>query len=335
MMVDRPRATWFAPGVKVLVTGAGGFLGKALVRALTTRGDSVRALVRRPEPALQHPSVEVLLGDATDPKALAAAVRGMEVVFHLAGLRRATERDDFWRVNVGATRLLLDACAAGAPALRRFVLAGSRAASAPSATGCREEEPAAPVEWYGESKAEAERVTFLYGDRLPVTVARPPRIMGAGDRENLIFFKLARRGWALAFGGARPISWIDVDDCAQGLLLLADRPEAVGQAFFLASDERTTVQGVMLAAAEALGVEVRRLEVPGPLLSAAARLADLISRTSGRKLPLNRKLAQQLLAPGWVCDTAKAGTRLGFHATTPLRESMARAARWYLERGWL
>jgi nucleoside-diphosphate-sugar epimerase len=319
----------------ILVTGAGGFLGQALVRALRVRGDAVRALVRRPEPALVRPGVEVILGDATDPKVLAAAVEGAEVVFHLAGLRRATERDAFWRVNVGATRLLLDACVAGAPALRRFVLAGSRAASAPSATGCREEEPAAPVEWYGESKAEAERVAFLYLDRLPVTVARPPRIMGAGDRENLIFFKLARRGWALGFGGDRPLSWIDVDDCAQGMLLLADRPEAVGQAFFLASDQRTSVQGVMLAAAEALGVPARRVDVPGPVLSAAARLADLVSRVSGRKLPLNRKLAQQLLAPGWVCDTGKARSLLGFTAPTPLHDSMARAARWYRERGWV
>jgi nucleoside-diphosphate-sugar epimerase len=321
--------------MKALVTGAGGFLGRALVRALTARGDAVRALVRRPDLELERPGVEVVLGDATDPGALAGAVKDVEVVFHLAGLRRAAERDAFWRVNVGSTRLLLDACASGNPRLRRFVLAGSRAAAAPSATGCREEEPLRPAEWYGESKAEAERITFLYRDRLPVTVARPPRITGPGDRENLLFFRLARRGWALGFGGARPLSWIDVDDCARGLLLLADRPEAVGQAFFLASDERTSAQGLMLAAAAALGVEARRVDVPGPLLSGAAALADLVTRLTRRPLPLNRKLVRQLLAPGWVCDTAKARERLGFSASTPLAESMARAAAWYLERGWL
>jgi nucleoside-diphosphate-sugar epimerase len=321
--------------MKALVTGAGGFLGRALVHALTARGDAVRALVRRVEPELERPGVEVLLGDATDPGALAGAVKDVDVVFHLAGLRRAAERDAFWRVNVGSTRLLLDACAAGAPRLRRFVLAGSRAAAAPSATGCREEEPLRPAEWYGESKAEAERVAFLYADRLPVTVARPPRIMGPGDRENLLFFKVAQAGWALDFGGARPLSWIDVDDCARGLLLLADRPEAVGEAFFLASDERTSVQGLMVAAGQALRVRTRRADVPGPLLSGAATLADLLARFTGKPLPLNRKLARQLLAPGWVCDTAKARARLGFSATTPLAESMARAATWYLECGWL
>lgn len=318
-----------------LVTGAGGFLGQALVRALSARGARVRALVRRPEPALALPGVEVLRGDATDPAALAAAVAGVDVAFHLAGVRRAAEADEFFRVNVGTTRLLLDACLAHAPRLRRFVLAGSRAASPPSATGCTEDEPPGPTEAYGESKAEAERVTLLHADRLPVTVARPPRIMGPGDRENLLFFELARRGWALRFGADAPLSWIDVDDCARGLLLLAERPEAVGQAFFLASEERTSVEGLFLAAAAALGVTPRRVAVPAPALHAAAALADLVTRATGRKLPLNRKLARQLLAEGWVCDGSKARRLLGFEAPTPLATSIARAAAWYRAAGWL
>jgi len=319
--------------MRTLVTGAGGFLGQALVRALVARQAPVRALVRRAGQAPALPGVEELVGDATDPAALDAAVTGVDVVFHLAGVRRAAERDEFFRVNVGSTRLLLDACAARTPSLRRFVLAGSRAAAQPSATGVAEEAPLRPAEWYGESKAEAERVAFQYTDRLPVAVARPPRIMGPGDRENLLFFQVARRGWALRFGGDRPLSWIDVDDCVRGLLLLAERPEAVGQAFFLASEEVTTIEGLMLAAAAALGVTPRRVDVPGPILSAAAALADLVTRLTGRKLPLNRKLARQILAPGWVCDPGKARRLLGFTAPTRLSESIGRAATWYRERG--
>ncbi len=315
-----------------LVTGAGGFLGRALVAALAARGDRVRALVRRPAPALSGTGVEVLQGDVLDPAALAAAVRGAEVVFHLAGVRRAAERDEFFRVNAGATRLLLEACAAGAPSLRRFVLAGSRAASPPSATGLDEDAPLRPAEWYGESKAEAERIAFQYRDRLPVAVARPPRIVGAGDRENLLFFRLARAGWALRLGD-RPLSWIDVDDCAAGLLLLAERPEAIGAPFFLASEERTSVEGLMRAAAAALGVRPRVVAVPGPLLAGAGALADLASRLSGRRLPFGRKLARQLLAPGWVCDAGRARARLGFTAPTPLATSIGRAADWYRREG--
>jgi nucleoside-diphosphate-sugar epimerase len=320
--------------MRALVTGAGGFLGAALVRALAARGDEVRALVRRAPESPAPPGVEVRLGDATDPAALREAVRGRDVVFHLAGVRRAADPSEFARVNAGSTRALLDACLEAAPGLSRFVLAGSMAAAGPSRTPRREEEPLSPVEPYGRSKAEAERIALSCADRLPVAVARPPRIMGPGDRENLLFFRLARAGLVLSFGD-RPLSWIDVDDCARGFLALAERREAVGEAFFLASPETTSAAGIMAQAARALGIRPRRLRVPGPLLRAVAAAADAASRATGRSLPLGRKLAAQVLAPGWVCDPAKARERLGFEAHEPLAASVARAARWYVERGWL
>jgi nucleoside-diphosphate-sugar epimerase len=320
--------------VRALVTGAGGFLGTALVRALAARGAEVRALVRRPAPALALPGVEVVTGDATDPAAARAAVRGRDVVFHLAGVRRSADPAEFRRVNAGGTRALLQACEEEAPGLARFVLAGSLAATGPSRTPCREGCPFEPVEPYGVSKAEAEAIAHSYAERLPVAIARPARIVGAGDRENLFFFRIARAGLVLDFGD-RPISWIDVDDCVRGFLLLAERPEAVGEAFFLASPETTSAAGLMGEAARALGVRARTVRLPDAVLRTLAAAADVVTRVSGKKLPLNRKLAAQVLAPGWQCEPAKARDRLGFEATTPLAVSVARAARWYVEEGWL
>jgi nucleoside-diphosphate-sugar epimerase len=320
--------------VLALVTGAGGFVGRALVRALARRGDAVRALVRSP-PAEPWPAgVAEVRGDATDAGALRAAVEGCDLVFHLAGVRRATDREEFLRVNAGSTRLLLEACLAGAPRLSRFVLAGSLAAAGPSRRPRSEDEPLAPVEPYGASKAEAERIALSFADRLPVAVARPPRVVGAGDRENLLFFRIARAGLALSFGD-RPLSWVDVDDCARGLLLLADRPEARGEAFFLASPWTTTAEALMREAGRALGTRTRRVPVPAPLLRGVGALADAAGGALGRRLPIGRKLAAQVLAEGWVCDPSKARARLGFEAATPLAESVARAARWYRARGWL
>jgi nucleoside-diphosphate-sugar epimerase len=320
--------------VRALVTGAAGFLGVALVRALAARGDPVRALVRRPISDLELPGVEVTLGDATDPGSLRDAVRGIDVVFHLAGVRRATDPDEFLRVNAGSTRAALDACLAAAPRLTRFVLAGSLTAAGPSRTPRREGEPLAPVEPMGVSKEAAERIVRGYADRIPITIARPPRIMGAGDRENFILFRIAKAHLALSFGD-RPLSWIDVDDCARGFVALAERPEAVGEAFYLAAPGTTTVEEIMAEAARALGVRAWRLPVPAPVLRALAAAADTITDATGRRLPLNRKLAAQVLAPGWVCDPTRARERLGFEARTSLAESIGRAARWYVARGWL
>jgi nucleoside-diphosphate-sugar epimerase len=320
-----------------LVTGAAGFLGRALARELASRGLSVRALLRASSDASVLPSgVEVVRGDATDPAAVRQAVKGCESVYHLAGVRRAADRDTFLAVNAGSTRLLLEACLAGGAATRRFVLAGSLAASGPSLEGKREEEPLAPAEWYGESKAEAEHIAFSFAGRVPVTVARPPRILGPGDRENLLFFRLVARGFVVRIlGPERPLSWIDVDDCARGFALLGERPEAVGEALFLASPERTSIEGLQREVARALGTSPRTLPVPPVTLSALGWAADAVARLTGRALPFNRKLARQVLAPGWACSNEKATRLLGFTPGTSLRDSVARSARYYLDRGWL
>src|SRR6266540_2794249 len=185
--------------------------------------------------------------------------------------------------------------------------------------------------------ARERRVDARAPRRLPRRGSRPRPLRARrfdGDRENLLFFRIARAHLALDFGD-RPLSWIDVDDCARGFLLLADRPEARGEAFFLASAETTTAAGLMREAARALGVGVRRVPVPSRALRASAALADVVSAATGRRLPLNRKLAAQLLAPGWVCDPAKAKAKLGFEATTPLADSIGRAARWYVDHRWI
>ena len=319
------------------VTGASGFVGRALVRMLLAGGIRVRALVReRSDTSELDRAAEIVRGDATDPGALRRAVEGCPLVYHLAGVRRAADREAFLSVNAGATRLLLEACLATGAGEQRFVLAGSLASIGPSREGKREDDPFAPAEWYGESKAEAERIALSFADRLPVAIGRPPRVIGPGDRENLFFFRIVARGVVLRIlGPERPLSWIDVDDCARAFVLLGQRPEAVGQAFFLASPERTSVEGLQREVARALGIAPRAVPVPAPALAAVAWTADAITSITGRKFPLNRKLVRQVLAPGWTCRTDKAERLLGFSAPTRLRDSVERSARYYRQRGWL
>jgi nucleoside-diphosphate-sugar epimerase len=82
-------------------------------------------------------------------------------------------------------------------------------------------------------------------------------------------------------------------------------------------------------------VRAVRVGAPAPIVRALGVLADAVTDATGRRLPFGRKLAAQVLAPGWVCDPSKARERLGFEAKTPLADSIARAARWYLQRRWL
>src|SRR4030095_1002891 len=119
--------SWKAPSdMEVLITGAAGFLGSALSRRLVGDGHHVRALVRPGSDAssLDGVAVERVSGDVTDPGSVARAVQGVEVVFHLAGLRRAPERSAFFRVNAEGTRTVGDTmlrARAGAEGLPRRV----------------------------------------------------------------------------------------------------------------------------------------------------------------------------------------------------------------------
>ncbi len=280
--------------------------------------------------------LEVHFGDVTDPPSLARAFQGVDVVFHLAGVRRAPSRQLFFKVNAEGTRNVCEAMLQSGA--RRLVFCGSLAASGPSSPDRPrlEEDPLRPQEWYGESKAEGERIAFSYRARLEVTSARPCRILGPGDRENLAFFKLIRKGIRLSIGGGpRPLSLIDVQDVANFLILLAQHPRAEGEAFFVAAPGTMTLEEVEDRAASALGIVPRTLRVPPIALQALALLADGTSLVLRRRLPLNRKLARQLLAPAWTCSTAKAERLLGFRATVSIGDSIDRSAAWYQRHGWV
>lgn len=322
----------------ILITGANGFLGAWLAKALVARGDDVRCLVRAGSDAsaLSGVAAKIVPGDVTDPASLAPAMAGVHTVFHLAGIRRGATRDEFMKVNAEGTRHVCDAMvAAGA---RRLVFVGSLAATGPSVGGRArvEEDSFAPQEWYGESKVEAEQTAFSYAGKLEVTCCRPARIIGPGDHENLTFFKLVKKGLVLRIGGPeRKLSFVDVEDVVDQLLLQADRPQAVGQAFFCASDETETVEELMRIVAEVLRLHPRTVYLPEWVLSALGSAADVVTNLTGRKLPLNRKLARQLLAPGWTCRIDKARRLLGYSPKRTLADSLRRSAESYLALGWL
>jgi nucleoside-diphosphate-sugar epimerase len=324
--------------MRALVTGANGFLGTWLTRRLVERGDEVRVLLRSSadEWGLSKLAVQRFQGDVTEPASVVPAAKGVDVVFHLAGIRRAPSKELFDRVNAEGTRHVCDAAVAGGA--RRVLLCGSLAASGPSAPDKPkvESDPYAPFEAYGESKKASEQIAFSFRDRLEVVSARPSRIVGPGDRENLTFFKLVKRGFKLVVGGKeRPLSMVDVEDVVDALLLMADRKEAAGEAFFVSSAETTTLERLQDEVGRQLEVKPRRVLVPGPVLYGAFAAADAVSRLTGKHLPVNRKLARQLLAPAWTCSIEKAQRLLGYAPKVTLAESIRRSLVWYRENGWL
>ena len=321
-----------------LVTGGTGFIGSHLVEALLARGDRVRCLVRSRKALrwLEGLDVELAEGSIEDPAACRAAVEGVDVVHHVAGLI-ASDEAGFMRANAEGTRNVLEACVEKAPGVRRVVVVTSQAAAGPSVDGVpvTEDRPPQPVSAYGRSKAEAERIAATYRDRLPVTIVRPPVVFGARDTAVLPYIKLIDWWMQLFVGRGKSLSIVYIRDLVEGLLVASGHPQAVGGTYFVCNDRPYTWEELGDAAKRALGHGAFNVRIPDIVVRAAASVAEDVSRLLGKHSLFNRDKAGEVCQPSWVCDPGLAARDLGFRCGTPLVDGFHETIAWYRKAGWL
>ncbi len=320
-----------------LLTGGTGFVGSHVVEALAARGFTVRALARRAEAheALRRLGAVPVAGALEDAAALAAALDGVELVLHLAGLTAAGSEAEFLHVNRDGTRALLEA-AARAPSAGRFVYVSSQAALGPSPRGVALDEnaPCRPVTPYGRSKLAGEAV--VQAGSVPWTIVRPPSVYGPRDREFFRLFALARRGLAPVFGlGRQELSLVYVTDLADAIVRAATAPVAAGRVYHTAHPEVVESRTVARAAGRALGRRTVLIPVPAWIAAPIVRGIGRAAAAAGRRTVVSGDKLAEFLAPAWRLDSTRAGRELGWHAAVDLEEGMRRTAAWYREAGWL
>lgn len=291
----------------IAVTGANGFIGEHLCRRVAAAGHEVRRIVRADFP----------------PQRLLDRMSGVDVVVHLAGATRAPTLDRLRRANVGLTENVL--AAARTAGVRRLVFVSSQAAAGPAVSldkPVTEDDTPAPVEAYGRTKLEAERI--VEGSGLEFVTVRPSAVYGSGDRDFLAMFRLAR--WRMAIHPGNREQWISiihVDDCADGMIAAATHTEAAGRTYFLANDEPVQWRELFRLAAEAYGrTLLADVEVPSKLVSAGAKLGDVFARITGRAGLLTSEKVALARAPFWICSSARAKSELGFLPRVELRAGL-------------
>jgi nucleoside-diphosphate-sugar epimerase len=278
--------------MRVLVTGASGFVGGVTCRELLARGHDVLALVRRP--GSEPPGTIPLAGDLSDAGALAAAVAqaAPEGVVHLAA-EIASQRDAerVREVNVEGTRRLLDACrAAGAP---RFLFASTVVTGEAGGTLLTEERPLPVQTPYGESKQEGERLLAESG--LPGIVIRPGHVYGPGGWYASELIPLLRRPGRFAVIG-RGANWWDVvhvDDVARAIADALERAPA-GALYHVADDEPIRFYDFMALTASELGRRPpRRIPVAVARIAAGRHAVTAVVRSARTS---NARIRREL---GW------------------------------------
>jgi nucleoside-diphosphate-sugar epimerase len=338
---------------RILITGASGFIGAHLARAaLAGPHQEVTCLVRHGSctDSLRSLDVRLAYGDVTERDSLLAAVRGHDIVFHLAGCLRAFHLEQLYRVNEEGVHNVAWACAQQTTP-PRLVLASSLAAAGPSLDQRPQTEldPAAPVSHYGQSKQAGERAAREFANRVPITIIRPPFVFGEGDpATRKIFRHVARRGIHLVPSWRNhAISLIHADDLANLFLLAAERGKRLAP---VATDPATAAQGCYFAAAErdleyaelgrmigtALGRRRTLILHTGPaIVWTVATLFTVLARLRGQPTYFDVDKAREARAGCWTCSAGAATRELGFATAAPLAQRLRQTALWYREHGWI
>ena len=297
---DAEWQRFFAPSrsagpAPILVTGASGFLGRALVHRLRESGRKIRVLVRRPMPEWDKDSgLQVVYGDLGDPSIVDCAVRGVSTVYHLgAAMRGGTA--DFQSGTVAGTGNVVDA--ALKHGIRRLIhissitvldYAGHRGGP------MTEDSPMDPYpEWrgaYTESKTAAEGIVLDgIAKGLPATVVRPGQIFGPGGEMFPPYGTISLAGrWVVVGSGEIALPLVYIDDVVDALLLAAHRNDVCGKTFQLVDSERLTQRQYIDRCREHLGEKIRVVHVPRLVFYAAGAVAEALGALLGRSFPLSR-----------------------------------------------
>ena len=322
--------------MRAFVTGGSGFIGGHLIKALLSRGFAVRALVhRRPIPIEDR--VETVTGDICDRELLDKAMKGTDILFHLAsalGASTITEKE-FRRINALGTESVLEA--ARSAKVGRIVHLSSAGVLGAVGKGdvADESYPPKPITSYDVTKLEGEEIALRFArEGSAVVVIRPGWAYGPGDRRTLKLVRSICRGrFIMATRGRGLQTPVYIDDLINGILLAGEKGRKA-EVYHLAGGEVVTVRKMAGEIAAACGRKLPRLYLPALPARLAAFLLDKSFAPFRREPPLGRsKLSFFLDSKPLSIDKARRG--LGFAPEVEFSDGIARAVAWYRNQGWL
>lgn len=327
--------------MKVLVTGASGLLGGGVAMALAARGDDVTVLQRRPSDL----GLTEVLGDITDPLAVARAVRGCDAVVHLAAKVNVTGQwADYHRINVEGSSILLAACRTAGVQRMVFVSSPSVAHAGTSLVGAGPgaADPRTARGHYARSKAMAEVLALGADERdeLAVVAIRPHLVWGPGDTQLVERIgRRARSGRLPIIGSGAPlVDTIYINNAVEAMAAALDRCDDVrGQSFVVTNGEPRPIGEILGQWARATGGRPPSRHVPAWLARTAGSSVDAITSVRqhlGHDIstdpPITRFLAEQLSTAHWF-DQRRTREALDWQPEISLDEGFARLARHYAQ----
>ena len=327
--------------MRILVTGGTGFTGKALVKRLLDLGHEVVALDYKEGLKTQEIrdwGAEVVLGSVTDKEVVRRAMKGVEIVHHVAAAFREMNVPDsyYHEVNVSGTRNVLEAALeAGVKKLIYCSTCGVHGNIDHPPGG--EDAPIRPADYYQRTKYEAEPIVREFCDRgLPTVILRPAAIYGPGDPERfgLIFRRVARGTFPMFGSGRTYYHPLYIDSLVDAFVLAREEGKGVGEAYLIADEQYLEIKDLVRRVAKALNVNVKIPHYPITPILVAGHLCEAVCKPFGVAPPIfPRRVDWYRQNRAFKIDKAK--RELGYQPKVDIDEGLRRTAEWYRAEGYL
>jgi nucleoside-diphosphate-sugar epimerase len=322
---------------RVLITGAGGFIGSHLVTDQLRRGREVMAVdlqVGRLQSLAAHPCLRIVEADFTDANCLDPLLPGHDVCFHLASahLETAVDNDYFWRINVVGAERFVRRCHQGG--IDRFVHCSSvgvygdlKSPPADEEAKCHPDIP------YEKSKLAGERAVLKYAQEsgYDVAVVRPAWVYGPSCYRTLKLFKSIKKGRFFFVGDGSTLRHpVYIEDMIRAFEVVATHQRAPGQIFIIAGPRAVALRELVQEIADCLNVSSPKIGLPTWLVWLGVYLLELVGAALERDVPFTRR-SLKLFTSNTAFETAKARELLGFQAQIDLVEGLNRTNCWLKE----
>lgn len=335
--------------MRILITGASGFIGGFLVKEALNRGYEVWAGIRKNSDRsnLQDERIRFIDLRYEDSQALTTQLRevveqhgSFDFALHNAGLTKTLNKDNFYRVNTLYTKNLVEALHASGHTLKKFLLMSSLSSYGKgdevTFQPIRLDDPQCPDTAYGKSKLEAEN--YIRSQHyFPYVILRPTGVYGPGEKDYFMEIKSVQSGVDFAAGSVpQRITFIYVKDLARVAFLALENEAIRNKHYFVADGDVHTDESFAKMIQEILKKKrVLRGRIPLPIVHLACICSEAIGKLLGKSMTLNTDKYIILKQRNWICDVTKLQDDLGFIPEYPLRKGLEEAIEWYKKEGWL
>jgi nucleoside-diphosphate-sugar epimerase len=329
--------------MKILITGASGFIGSFIVEEALKRGFETWAAVRKSSSRewLQDERIHFIELNLSSKEQLVEQLRGkdFDYVVHAAGVTKCLNKQDFHRINTEGTRNLAEALLEVKMPLKRFVFVSSLSIfgaikEQQPYEEIRESDTPQPNTEYGKSKLEAEK--YLATTTLPYIILRPTGVYGPREKDYFIMAKSIQQHSDFAVGyQQQDITFVYVSDVVQAVFLALTKGDN-GRKYFLSDGEVYQSSTFSDLIHEELGRPWWiRIKAPIWVLRIITFIGEYVGRMTGKVTALNNDKFHILKQRNWRCDIQPAIDELGYQPTVKLEEGVRRSIKWYKDNHWL